>query len=176
MFDLDFGGIDVADVVTDVRVPVVPAGVYAVHIVDCDLKQITGKDGTKYPPVTHIFFEILEGPEQGRLIDIGFSLADKRDQVSQKTGKPYTWAQIAHGQVGRIYKAVGVAKMGKLSEIKGKKFLLGVKVREKNGYESNEFESAMEYRPAFNSALVCFANGTAQVAPAQKTADPFNWE
>jgi hypothetical protein len=89
--------------------------------------------------------------------------------VSQKTGKPYTWAQIAQGQVGRIYKALGIAKMGKLSEIKGKKFLLGVKVRERNGYESNEFESAMEYRASFTPA-------PAQAAPAQKAADPFNWE
>jgi hypothetical protein len=168
MFDLDFGGIDVADVVTDTRVPVVPAGVYAVHIVDCDLKQITGKDGTKYPPVTHLYFEILEGPESGRLIDLEFPLADNEKRTSSN-GREYVKSKIATGRLGRIYKACGKTVMGKVSEIKGIKFLLGVKIYENSrGYTSNECESASEYRPSFVPA-------PAQVAApaAPKSADPF---
>lgn len=168
MLDLDFGGIAVDDVVTDTRVPTVPAGIYAVQVVDCDLKQITGKDGTKYPPVTHLYFEILEGPESGRLIDLEFPLADNEKRTSSG-GKEYVKSKIATGQLGRIYKACGKTVMGKVAEIKGIKFLLGVKVYENSkGYTSNQFESASEYRPSFVPA-------PAQVAApaAPKAADPF---
>lgn len=168
MFDLDFGGIAVDDVVTDTRVPTVPAGIYAVQLVDADLKKITGKDGTQYPPVTHLYFEILEGPESGRLIDLDFALADNEKRTSS-SGKEYVKANIAKGQLGRIYKACGKTVMGKVSELKGIKFLLGVKVYENSkGYTSNQFESASEYRPSFVPA-------PAQVAApaAQKPADPF---
>lgn len=171
MLDLDFGGILVDDVVTDTRVPTVPAGIYAVQVVDCDLKKITGKDGTQYPSVTHLYFEILEGPESGRLIDLEFSLADNEKRISS-SGKEYVKSKIATGQVGRIYKACNKTVMSKVSEIKGIKFLLGVTVyeKEKNGkiYSSNQFESASEYRPSFVPA-------PAQVAaPATpKTSNPF---
>ena len=169
MFDLDFGGILVDDVVTDTRVPTVPAGIYAVQVVDCDLKQITGKDGTKYPPVTHLYFEILEGSESGRLIDLDFALADNEKRTSSG-GKEYNRAAIAKGQIGRIYKACGKTVMGKSSELKGIKFLLGVTVYENSkGYTSNQFESASEYRPSFVSAP---AQVAAPAAP-KASADPF---
>lgn len=169
MLDLDFGGIAVDDVVTDTRVPTVPAGIYAVQVVDCDLKQITGKDGTKYPPVTHLYFEILEGPESGRLIDLDFALADNEKRTSS-SGKEYIKAKIATGQLGRIYKACGKTVMGKVAEIKGIKFLLGVKVYENSkGYTSNQFESASEYRPSFVPAP---AQVAAPAAPKAST-DPF---
>jgi hypothetical protein len=169
MFDLDFGGILVDDVVTDTRVPTVPAGIYAVQVVDCDLKQITGKDGTKYPPVTHLYFEILEGSESGRLIDLNFALADNEKRTSSG-GKEYNRAAIAKGQIGRIYKACGKTVMGKSSELKGIKFLLGVTVYENSkGYTSNQFESASEYRPSFVSAP---AQVAAPAAP-KASADPF---
>ena len=169
MFDLDFGGILVDDVVTDTRVPTVPAGIYAVQVVDCDLKKITGKDGTQYPPVTHLYFEILEGSESGRLIDLDFALADNEKRTSSG-GKEYNRAAIAKGQIGRIYKACGKTVMGKSSELKGIKFLLGVKVYENSkGYTSNQFESASEYRPSFVSAP---AQVAAPAAP-KTSADPF---
>lgn len=172
MLDLDFGGILVDDVVTDTRVPTVPAGIYAVQVVDCDIKKITGKDGTQYPPVTHLYFEILEGPESGRLIDLEFPLADNEKRTSSN-GREYVNAKIATSKVGRIYKACGKTAMNKVSEIKGIKFLLGVTVyeKEKNGrvYSSNQFESASEYRPSFVSAP---AQVAAPAAP-KASADPF---
>ena len=119
--------------------------------------------------MTHLYFEILEGSESGRLIDLNFALADNEKRTSSG-GKEYNRAAIAKGQIGRIYKACGKTVMGKSSELKGIKFLLGVTVYENSkGYTSNQFESASEYRPSFVSAP---AQVAAPAAP-KASADPF---